>query len=54
VPNYWLLDALERTLECLILDGADYRVDQSGKDAAELKPAMFPGLAIPLGRLWAE
>src|SRR5207237_10150339 len=44
VPNYWMLDAIERSLECLILEGGDYRVDQSGKDAAELRPAMFPGL----------
>jgi len=54
VPNYWLLDAMERTLECLILDGPDYRVDQSGKDDAELRPAMFPGLVIPLAKIWAE
>src|SRR5437773_11002243 len=54
VPNYWMLDALERSLECLILEGADYRVDQSGKDAAELRPAMFPGLVIQLGKIWAE
>jgi len=54
VPNYWLLDALQRSLECLILDSADYRVDQTGQNDAELKPAMFPGLTIPLGKLWAE
>ena len=54
VPNYWMLDAMERTLECLILERGDYRVDQSGKDDAELRPAMFPGLVIPLGKIWAE
>jgi Uma2 family endonuclease len=54
IPNYWLLDAHERSLECLVLEGNDYRVDQSGKDEAELRPSMFPGLLIPLARLWAE
>jgi len=54
IPNYWLLDAQQRSLECLILDGAAYRLDQSGHDADELRPALFPGLVIPLGQLWAE
>ena len=52
VPNYWLLDADNRALECLVLDGADYRVDQSGRDDAELKPQAFPGLVIQLAKLW--
>jgi hypothetical protein len=54
VPNYWLLDAMQRSLECLVLDGNDYRVDQSGQESAELRPSMFPGLVIPLARLWVE
>jgi Uma2 family endonuclease len=53
VPNYWLLHTFERSLECLILDGPDYRVDRSGKDDDELKPSLFPGLVIRLGELWA-
>ena len=54
IPNYWLLDAQQRTLECLILDGPHYRIDQSGHDTAEVRPALFPNLVIPLGQLWAE
>ena len=54
VPNYWILDALQHSLECLVLEGEDYRVDQSGREAAELRPSMFPGLVIPLARLWVE
>jgi Uma2 family endonuclease len=53
VPNYWLLDAQEKSLECLVLEGADYRVDQSGHDDAELRPNAFPGLVVPLAKLWA-
>jgi Uma2 family endonuclease len=52
VPHYWLLDAYARSLECLVLDGESYRVDQSGKDASELRPALFPGLVIGLDELW--
>jgi Uma2 family endonuclease len=52
VPHYWILDAYQRSLECLVLDGTAYRTDQTGKDAAELRPTLFPGLDIPLGELW--
>jgi Uma2 family endonuclease len=54
IPNYWLLDGQQRSLECLVLEGADYRVDQAGHNTDELKPSLFPGLVIPLGQLWAE
>ena len=52
VPNYWLLNAFDRSLQCLALDGKEYRIDQEGRDADELKPAIFPGLVIPLDALW--
>lgn len=54
IPNYWLLNAQERTLECLVLDGGDYRVDVGGRDADPLRPSLFPDLVIPLAKLWAE
>jgi hypothetical protein len=54
IPNYWLLNAQERSLECLVLDGGEYRTDQSGRADAELRPSTFPGLVIPLKALWAE
>lgn len=52
VPNYWIIDGFARNLECLILDGADYRLDQAGRDKEEIRPSMFPGLSIPLGQVW--
>jgi Uma2 family endonuclease len=52
VPNYWLLNSVQQTLECLVLEGTDYRVDQLGRANAELKPALFPGLVIPLSEIW--
>jgi Uma2 family endonuclease len=54
IRNYWLLDAQERSLECLVLDGETYRTDQSGRLNEELRPCAFPGLVIALGTLWAE
>jgi Uma2 family endonuclease len=52
VPNYWLLNRYERTLECLVMEGTDYRVDQSASGDGDVRPAMFPGLHIPLARVW--
>lgn len=54
VPNYWILDAYERTLQCLVLSGGEYRIDQSGRDNDELRPAMFSGLVLPLREIWVE
>jgi Uma2 family endonuclease len=54
VPNYWLLNAHQRTLECLVLEGNSYRVDQAGKHNEQLRPAAFPGLTINLGELWLD
>jgi Uma2 family endonuclease len=52
VPNYWLLNALEKSLECLILRGGDYQLDQRGQGDHEIRPSAFAGLVIPLGRVW--
>ena len=30
VANYWLLDVFGRSLECLVLDGGEYRADAAG------------------------
>jgi Uma2 family endonuclease len=54
VPHYWLLNAHDRTLQCLALDGPDYRTDAEGRDEDVVRPGLFPGLAVPLGRLWTE
>ena len=52
VPHYWMLDAYHRPLECLLLHEGAYRLDQSGRRRAVLRPAAFPGLVIPLAELW--
>ena len=52
VPNYWLLNAFTRSLECLKLVKNEYRRDAWGRDKEELRPSLFPGLIIPLRDLW--
>lgn len=52
VPNYWILDAFARMLNCYALRESSYELNISGADQAELSPSAFPGLVIPLGRLW--
>ena len=54
VPNYWILDGFIRSLQCMVLEFGDYRVDVEGAEADELRPALFPGLVVPLGSLWAK
>jgi Uma2 family endonuclease len=52
VPNYWMLDAYGKTVECLILEGGEYRLEQTARGEEELKPSLFPGLVVPLRRIW--
>jgi Uma2 family endonuclease len=50
--NYWVLDAYAKSLDCLVLDGGSYRVDQHGGDGDEVRPSLFPGLVLPLKEIW--
>lgn len=54
IPNYWIVDTLRRTLECLVLEGSEYRADCSGEDDAVVTPRAFPGLAIQCKSLWPD
>ena len=54
VPNYWLLNAFDRTLRCLVLEAGAYREDASGREADEVRPSAFPGLVIPLRDIWPK
>lgn len=54
VPNYWLLNYFDQSLECLVLEGADYRVDAAGRGDQHVRPNAFPPLVIPLAKLWAD
>jgi Uma2 family endonuclease len=52
IPNYWLVDAVRRSLECLVLDGDAYRADASGKGDDQVPVPAFPGLTIALRDVW--
>jgi Uma2 family endonuclease len=52
VPNYWIINAYERTLECFILRDGAYEIDRPAKGRGKVSPSMFPGLTIPLQKLW--
>lgn len=54
VPNYWLLNAFERSLRCLALRGREYEVVASGQNDEIVHPPLFPGLAVPLSEVWEE
>lgn len=53
VPNYWMLNAFQQSLECLKLVDGKYQVDVAGRAKDEIRPSLFPGLMIPLAQLWA-
>jgi Uma2 family endonuclease len=54
VPHYWLLNAFERTLECLALEQGRYRVERSAAVGDEIQPTLFAGLTLPLTRVWGQ
>jgi Uma2 family endonuclease len=54
VPNYWILDAFEKSLVCWVLDGSTYRQDAAGRGGDEIRPGLFPELMIPLKMIWGE
>jgi len=53
VPNFWLANYRDRSLECLRLDGDAYVLDARGEGDAAVRPTAFPGLTIPVQELFA-
>jgi Uma2 family endonuclease len=54
VPNYWILDVYQKSLECLTLKRGAYVIDQIGRGKSKLTPKCFPGLTIDLAKTWDE
>lgn len=52
VPEYWLVHPDERYVERFVLTEGGYLLAESAVDDAVFSPASFPGLSIPLERLW--
>lgn len=54
VPNYWIIDAYRKTLDCLQLIDGEYAVDVAGANRDAMQPKAFTGVNIQLDRLWRE
>lgn len=55
IPNYWILDVYDRSLECLTLKKkGEYVIDQIGRGKAKISPACFRGLTIDLAKVWDD
>jgi Uma2 family endonuclease len=52
VPNYWLVDPDERTIEAFVLTDGQYQPAGQGRERDMVHLPPFPDLAIPLGELW--
>lgn len=54
VPNYWIVDAYAKTLDCYALEQGAYSLDVKGKGKQILKPSAFEGLQLRLPEIWDE
>jgi Uma2 family endonuclease len=54
VPNYWVLDAYAKSLQCMVLDGGTYRTERTAQGADVAQSQLFPGLVLPLTRVWED
>src|SRR5580704_2345478 len=52
VRHYWIIDPDAQKLEVFELKGKRYKEVASVKDTQKYAPALFPGLVIPLAKLW--
>jgi Uma2 family endonuclease len=54
VPEYWLVDPLENTLEIYTLDDEAYRLAITADETQDVHSPTLPGLAFQTARLFAE
>ncbi|MTI95747.1 MAG: DNA-binding protein [Firmicutes bacterium] len=54
VQHYWLLDPIEKILECFVYDKGYYSRPAAGMEAEVVEHPDFAGLNIPLANLWWE
>jgi len=54
VPHYWLLDLRAPALEACVLGEDGYERAGVYGPGAVFRPALFPGLEIPVDQLWAD
>lgn len=53
IPHYWIVDPSTRTLEAYRLGEQGYEPVGTFGPATTFRPALFPGLEIPIDALWA-
>ena len=51
-PNYWIVSQAEKSLACYRLEDGEYVLDASGKTPKVINPSAFPGLSIPLKKVF--
>jgi Uma2 family endonuclease len=54
VPNYWIVDAFAKRLDCLRLDNGAYVDGGSGVKDDVVSVAAFDGLVLPLKEVWGD
>lgn len=54
VPEYWLIDPAERTLQRLVLRDDVYSIVEALQGDVVFRPDSFEGLEIDLARLWQQ
>lgn len=52
VPEYWLVDVDDRSIQRLVLRGKHYLIAQSAVEDEVFRPESMAGLEIPLAKLW--
>ena len=52
VPHYWIVDALEKTVEERILGLDGYGEPVTYRAGGVFRPTLFPGLEIEVAGLW--
>jgi Uma2 family endonuclease len=53
VPHYWIVDPRARALEEYRLTASGYELVGTSGPGGTFRPALFPGLEIPIDDLWA-
>lgn len=52
VPHYWLVHPTAHWIEAYERQAGRFVLTARATGAAEFRPALFPGLVVPLGELW--
>ena len=53
IPNYWIVDPVERRIEAHVLSGSDYVLSAQASGEESFRAPPFPELTIPLSEVWA-